>query len=124
MGWRHFRAARVHRTTTALLAARGLPVKPKWYEVVGNLTPAETLVRTQPIPHQQRKIPKGTKKASKLFQPQKITYEEDILRQEFFKDHPWELARPRMVLEETGADSHHADWSQMVQAHKSLDGER
>lgn len=121
---RHFRPARVHKAATALLEAGRISTKPRWYDVVGGLTPAQTLVRTQPLPHQQRQNPKGTKKASKLFQPQKITYEEDIIRTEFFKDHPWELARPRMILEEDGADSHQRDWSQMAQAHTSLSGER
>lgn len=97
---------------------------PGWYDVVGRLTPAQTLVRTQPIPHQQRNPPKGTRKASKRFQPQKITYEEDVLRTEFFKDHPWEMARPRMMLEEDGADSYRTDWSKMAQTHASLNGER
>lgn len=34
--------------------------------------------------------------------PPQIVYEEDKLRQEFFGDHPWELARPRMMHETPG----------------------
>ena len=121
---RDFRPARVYQAATALLEAGRISNKPQWYDVIGGLTPAQSLVRTQPLPHQQRRNPKGTKKASKLFQPQKITYEEDVLRGEFFKDHPWELARPRTILEESGADSHKTDWSQIEQSHKTLNGER
>ncbi len=113
---RDFRPVRVYQTATGLLEAGRLEAKPRWYDVVGSHTPAQTLVRTQPIPHQQRRRSKGTRKASKLFQPQKITYEEDILRREFFKDHPWELARPRKLLEETGADSYETDWSRLQQS--------
>lgn len=64
------------------------------------------------------------KKASKLFQPQVIGYEEDLLRKEFFKDHPWELARPRMLIEDGGKDSQQTDWSRIEQKAKALSGER
>ncbi len=121
---RDFRPARVYQAATDLMATGRLARKPHWYDAVGGVTPAQSLVRTQPIPHQQRKNPKGTKKASKLFQPQKITYEEDTLRREFYKDHPWELARPRTILEDSGADSYNADWSQMRQTHMAVNSER
>ena len=121
---RDLRPARVYQATKALISAHRLERKPNWYDAVGEVTPAQTLVRTQPIPHQQRRIPKGTKKASRLFQPQKITYEEDTLRREFFKDHPWELARPRTVLENTGADSYSSDWSHLEQPHIAVNSER
>ena len=51
-------------------------------------------------------------------------YEEDQLRQQFFGDHPWELARPRIVLEDDGKDYARFDWSKMLQKNKKLDGER
>jgi small subunit ribosomal protein S23 len=53
---------------------------------------------------------KAGKKSSKLFTPINISYEEDRLRWEYFNDHPWELARPRTVLEEDGKDSQKWDW--------------
>ena len=59
-----------------------------------------------------------------MFQPQKITYEEDLLRKEFFKDHPWELARPRMMIEDDGRDFYQSDWSNIEQENKMLSGER
>jgi small subunit ribosomal protein S23 len=46
-----------------------------------------------------------------MFQPVKVKYEEDKLRWEYFNDHPWELARPRIVLENDGRDSEKWDWS-------------
>lgn len=64
------------------------------------------------------------KKASRLFQPQHIRYEEDELRQEFFTDHPWELARPRVLLENDGKDSQRWDWSKPDQSGRPLNGER
>ena len=66
-------------------------------------------------------------KRSKLFQPMEMRYEEDELRQRFYKDHPWELARPRIVLENDGRDAERLDWGTGIQQHqrgKKLDGER
>lgn len=52
-----------------------------------------------------------------------IVYPEDKLRNEFFGDHPWELARPRVILENDGKDGEKWDWSRIVQPGKKLDGE-
>lgn len=120
---RHLRPARVYETASALVEA-GRITKPQWFDVVGALPPTQALTRTQPLPHQGRKGLKGTRKASKLFQPQRITYEEDALRTEFFKDHPWELARPRLLLENDGRDSYKTDWSRIEQPQKALSGEK
>ena len=119
-----FRPLRVHQTATQLLNVGRLSSPPAWYNVVGSATPAQPLVRLQAIPHKNPKNTKKIKKASKMFQPQKIGYEEDMLRREFFKDHPWELARPRMILEDDGRDAEKTDWSHIQQNEKALNGER
>lgn len=46
------------------------------------------------------------------------------IRTKFYKEHPWELARPKVVVEEDGADYVRQDWSRMEQVGKPLDGER
>jgi len=120
MGRYNFRPQRVYQATTQLLSNGRLTTPPSWYEVVGNVPPPQILVRTQPIEHHRRL---KTKKRSKLFQPQNITYPEDKLRREFFGDHPWELARPRVVLENDGMDSRTEDWSSIRQLGKPLNGE-
>ena len=119
-----FRPLQVHQTATQLLNVGRLNTPPPWYDVVGSVTPAQPLVRTQAIPHRNPKNRTKVKKASKLFQPQKIGYEEDMLRKEFFKDHPWELARPRILLEDDGKDARKTDWSHIQQKEKALNGER
>ncbi|PYH77200.1 37S ribosomal protein S25, mitochondrial [Aspergillus uvarum CBS 121591] len=119
---------------------------PIWADVIGNIPPAQVLVRNQAHQHQlirQRAIwvknengnaqkhhvfrvqEKKTKpkKASRMFLPTEIKYEEDQLRKEFFKDHPWELARPRVLLETTGKDWVNHDWRRLQQPGKRLDGE-
>jgi len=122
MGRYNFRPQRVHQAVTQLLGTDRLQAAPPWHDIVGTVPPSQILVRTQPVQHYQR--PK-TKKPSKLFQPQNITYPEDRLRREFFGDHPWELARPRVVIENDGMDARMHDWSEGIrQPGQPLSGER
>jgi small subunit ribosomal protein S23 len=115
MGRYDFRPARVLRSVTTLLETKSIPRPPPWFDVVQNIPPpsSQTLVR----------VPKG-KKRSQMFKPLPITYAEDRLRSEFFGDHPWELARPKVVLEDSGNDSQNWDWSRLKQPGKRVDGER
>ena len=124
MGRYDFRPLRVYKATTQLLATERIKVQPPWFNVVASIPPAQTLVRTQPLKHHERMRRSKIRKPSKLFQPQTIVYEEDSLRKQFFGDHPWELARPRVVLENDGRDRERNDWGQMTQPARSLDGER
>ncbi|OAL47161.1 37S ribosomal protein S25, mitochondrial [Pyrenochaeta sp. DS3sAY3a] len=119
MGRYDFRALRVRQTAKALFDSKRNHNLPQWYDVVGNIPPSETLAR--PV----LRVPKirHARKASKLFKPLPIAYPEDRLRSEFFGDHPWELARPRLVVEDSGNDAKGYDWSNIVQPGKQLDGE-
>lgn len=119
MGRYDFRALRVRQTAKALFDSKRNQNLPQWYDVVGNIPPSETLAR--PV----LRVPKirHARKASKLFKPLPIAYPEDKLRSEFFGDHPWELARPRLVVEDSGNDAKGYDWSNIVQPGKQLDGE-
>ncbi|KAF2872326.1 mitochondrial ribosomal protein S25-domain-containing protein [Massariosphaeria phaeospora] len=119
MGRYDFRPLRVRQTAKALFDAKRVPHLPQWYAVVGDIPPGETLAR----PVQRAPRPRGTKKASRIFQPLPIQYPEDKLRSDFFGDHPWELARPRLIVENSGNDSRGQDWSKIVQPGKQLDGE-
>ncbi|KAL8770322.1 MAG: hypothetical protein Q9209_003958 [Squamulea sp. 1 TL-2023] len=123
MGRYDFRPLRVHQTASQLFASERIKTVPSWHEVVGTVPPAQTLVRTQPLQHQERPKKRNIKKPSKLFQPQRVVYEEDSLRKEFFGDHPWELARPRVVLENDGNDAERKDWSLVTQPDRPIDGE-
>jgi small subunit ribosomal protein S23 len=59
-----------------------------------------------------------------MFRPLPIVYIEDELRTEFYSDHPWELARPKMLLENDGKDGQKDDWSKIQQPGRPLSGER
>ena len=122
MGRYDFRPARIHKTTSQLLATERITKPPPWFDVVGGITPSQILVRTPPVRHHERQ--NRTKKASKLFRPQEIIYPEDRLRKEFFTDHPWELARPRVIIEEDGKDYKERDWSSIRPRDHPISGER
>lgn len=113
MGGRQIRPARVFQAVSRELNHELLPghkvPEPPWFKVMATLPPSETLVRTIPTRHRAPN-PKQTKPKN-LYRPEKIGYLEDALRKTFFKDHPWELARPRIILELDGMDYQRCDWS-------------
>ncbi|KAI9710201.1 MAG: hypothetical protein M1812_007473 [Candelaria pacifica] len=123
MGRYNFSPLRVHQNASQLLETGRIASRPPWYDVVGDVPPAQTLVRPEPFQHRPPLQHRKRKRPSRMFQPQRITYEEDHLRQEFFGDHPWELARPRLVLENDGRDGERNDWKEIKQSQRQLDGE-
>lgn len=113
--------------------------EPPWFQVMTDYPPSQALVR----PHTQResdsnvnserararnlpppKVHRRFKKPSKMFMPLPINYEEDRLRREFYGDHPWELARPRVILENDGLDYQRWDWSRSFEESRPVTGER
>lgn len=145
MGKINLTALRVRRRALADIQAGRTQNFPVWLNAIADIPPAQILTRQQPIPHPetqvrmtkvegkkdpvqvvtvtQRRKPKSAK-ASRLFSPVEIKYEEDKLRQQFFQDHPWELARPRVVVETTGNQHKNSDFSKTVsQPHLPLSGE-
>ena len=106
MGRYNFSAQKVQQHATQLLQSKRITSPPPWYNAVSAIPPSERLVR----PPMQRGR-KARKKASRLFQPVNLEYAEDKLRWEYFNDHPWELARPRVILENDGKDHEKWDWS-------------
>ncbi|KAI1117624.1 mitochondrial ribosomal protein S25 [Nemania sp. NC0429] len=112
-GQRQIRPARVYQAVTTLMNHQILKMsrvqKPVWYDVIESIPPSEML--TRPYPPQHQKHNPKTRRPSRLFQPQRLVYEEDALRRQFYRDHPWELARPRMVIEMDGRDAERYDWS-------------
>ncbi|KAI9170879.1 37S ribosomal protein S25 [Paramyrothecium foliicola] len=127
MGGRQIRPARVFKTVSQQLQhevfkGHQIPVPP-WYQVMHEVPPIDTIIRTIP-PRHRMPGPKAPKKPKKLYRPQSIKYEEDALRTTFFKDHPWELARPRVILESDGKDYQYLDWSKgLRQPGMALTGE-
>ena len=148
MGRYNLAALRVRQLAQARADGQNKPTKlteaASWIDVLHDIPPAQVLVRNRPQQHQLvrqrlKTIPGASKpqavfevqekrieprKASRMFMPVEIKYEEDQLRKEFFRDHPWELARPRIILEKSGKDFERYNWSRLQQPGKNLDGER
>ncbi|KAK6517243.1 mitochondrial ribosomal small subunit component [Arthrobotrys megalospora] len=120
---------RVYKETTQLLRLGILRKEPPWYQVVASVPPSTILIRTAPVefdsPAQDgpRVMSKKVKKSKRFFRPRHIQYPEDDLRKTFFADHPWELARPRILVEDGGNDNLNHDWSKLQQPGRALDGE-
>lgn len=55
----------------------------------------------------------------KTERPQKIVYPEDKLRRRFYEDHPWELRRPRCLIETSG-DGTRRNWTSLLQPGRSI----
>lgn len=106
MGRLNHAASRVQSQATQILQNTRHTYPPPWLATIQTTPPAQKLVR--PV---LRRTQKTGKKSSRIFTPVNITYEEDKLRWEYFNDHPWELARPRVVLEDDGRDRERWDWS-------------
>lgn len=135
MGKINLTPLRVRSRALADLQSGRYPTPPVWLDVVGEIPPAQILTRQQPNKHpvtqiRTRSLPNGrieqyaiaaptrkpkSAKPSRLFAPVEIKYEEDQLRKQFFQDHPWELARPRVVLETTGNQHATSDYSKGLQ---------
>lgn len=111
---RSMRPSRVYQTVKTSLAipntiSGNTEIPPVWLKVVERYPPAELLTRPKPIPHQNPNP--RQRKPRNIYLPQAITFPEDELRKTFFKDHPWELARPRIAVEYDGKDARYVDWS-------------
>ncbi|CAK7219403.1 mitochondrial ribosomal small subunit component [Sporothrix curviconia] len=113
---RQFRATRiadvVNKRIRSPYRKNEWPIAPAWFKAVEAIPPAEILTRTIPVAHQAPNP--HMHKPRQTYRPQKITYEEDGLRKTFFRDHPWELARPRVILETDGKDAQRYDWSKGI----------
>ena len=125
MGRYDFRAQRIYTQTSQLLQSGRIDRRPAWFEVVHDNPPPQILTRTRPLEHSETPVRRSkTKKASKrIFHPKQITYPEDELRSRFFQDHPWELARPRLVIEDDGVNGMET-WNKIRQTGRALNGER
>lgn len=117
-------ATKVYQSTTMFLENKLLNQLPPWYKAMRAIPPTEIMTRTLPPQHQERKLNSRVRKPSKMFKPVQLEYEEDRLRKEFYSDHPWELARPRIMLENDGKDGLRCNWSRIQQRGRPLNGER
>jgi small subunit ribosomal protein S23 len=98
-----------------------LKTEPVWYQPILLTPPMTDLSRRPAQEHFAR--PWNAPNDNRQIQPiaQGIA---TSIRSRFYREHPWELARPRIVTEDDGADYVREDWSSIEQFAKPLDGER
>lgn len=132
-------ALNVLERTSHYLKAGLLTEQPAWFKVVGSYPPQKDLtkkVHPQRLKDAQRKgIPSNSKATSqtrlkakhlsnRLYKNQKIRFLEDSLRKLFYEQHPWELADPKLLIEnENLLKAGMLDWSTIRQVYKPVDGE-
>lgn len=116
MGRYDFRPQRVLAAANLALDVGQIGRLPIWAEALQDIPPPPRLPR--PILQHQGRIRR------RAYQPPIIKYPEDKLRAEFFGDHPWELARPVVIVEDAGNDHKHYNWQELEQDGKKVDGEK
>ncbi|PHH72987.1 hypothetical protein CDD80_4108 [Ophiocordyceps camponoti-rufipedis] len=110
--FRHIRAANIYNAMDLQLSTRVLSAmvigKPAWFDVVKSIPPTEAGIRPV-MPRDWSSV--TSRQPRNLYKPQKLLFLEDKLRNIFYRDHPWELARPRVIAETDGKDHLRCDWS-------------
>ena len=76
-----------------------------------------TSASSQHIPNRSSRSQKHLRWKSE--RPKTIVYPEDRLRRKFYEDHPWELRRPRCLIESSG-DGTRRTWETLLQKGKSI----
>ncbi|EJS43317.1 rsm25p [Saccharomyces arboricola H-6] len=141
-------AVNVLQRTSAYLKSGLLKETPAWYNVVASILPSTKFTREPrfknpsngsilgklvDVSERQHVNKNGLYKTrpntndkrvgvKKLYKPPKLTFVEDRLRALFYQQHPWELSRPKILVENEIGDENY-DWSHMLQLGKLLDGE-
>ncbi|GJJ73817.1 small subunit ribosomal protein S23 [Entomortierella parvispora] len=140
--------AKVHSYVTKLLKANLIRNAPVWYAGTTLSPPSPTFLRERdpsgatteaqlPFEAEAEKaaaaegktmtsthsIPRSSRSQKHLRwkseRPKTIVYPEDRLRRKFYEDHPWELRRPRCMIESTG-DGTRRSWETLLQKGRSI----
>ncbi|OAQ34430.1 hypothetical protein K457DRAFT_88103 [Linnemannia elongata AG-77] len=133
--------AKVHSYVTKLLKANLIKNPPVWYPAASLAPPSPTFLREPQIKKTKEAIAAGLPAPApasasvqkeltrssrsqkhlrwKTERPQKIVYPEDKLRRRFYEDHPWELRRPRCLIETSG-DGTRRNWTSLLQPGRSI----
>lgn len=100
-------ASQVHVTVSRLLRSRFIEEPPAWFDAVMQYPPIPTPARAPPTrtlfdaKDRTAQQKKSAAKHGAWHRPeaQEITYLEDRVRRQFFKDHPFEAFRTRTLVE-------------------------
>lgn len=146
-------AANVLQRASAQLKSGLLKEKPLWYDIIAKYPPTSTndLIKKSHV-YEGKSDPRNNsiiykypnsnnKNNNVLFKTRplnkelksknhnihklpKLKFIEDSLRKIFYQQHPWELSRPKNLIDNgNGNNNEKCDWSHMLQLYKPLDGE-
>lgn len=141
-------ANQVLQRTSEYLSSGLVSSQPAWYKVLAYNTPRHAFNKTvrmevlekvkseelSDIRNMNEKLANGyyitrikaqkKKNIGSLLRSQQLHFIEDDLRLLFYKQHPWELADPKNLVEnEHNLGNDNFDWSHLRQFNKKLDGE-
>ncbi|PKK70574.1 hypothetical protein RhiirB3_369984 [Rhizophagus irregularis] len=85
----------LHNHVSRLFTGKIIKSLPVWYSAMKNIPPGQSLLRNTKS-HSQKHL------KTKVPRPQKIYYMLDALRKDFYRDHPYELLRPQILIEQDG----------------------
>lgn len=110
-------ASQVHKQVSRLTRAGFIKTPPVWYEAVLDhpplpLPPREPPSRTSydsspSSPSSNQAFASTATKKTQGSRPLPITYVEDEIRRQFFRDHPFEAFRPRTLTEAGAIENEH-----------------
>ena len=111
-------ASQVHKQASRLTRAGFLKTPPVWYEAVLDHPPLPLPAR-EPPSRTSYDNSSSTRGQSLGSRPLPITYVEDDIRRQFFRDHPFEAFRARSLTEAGAIEDEHPirglDWTRLNQ---------
>ncbi|KAH7106730.1 mitochondrial ribosomal protein S25-domain-containing protein [Auriculariales sp. MPI-PUGE-AT-0066] len=119
-------ASQVHQSIGRLVQSKHIRREPAWYQVVldhppPSLPPRATPARDDFDVDERDKIPrtKPVRMGTPKVRPLPVYYLEDDIRRQFFRDHPFEAYRPRILSEKGTVDDEHPvrglEWTRLRQ---------
>lgn len=102
----------LHNHVSRLFTGEIIKSLPAWYSAMKNIPPGQSLLRSplqfreDNLQNHNLRLRRNTKSHSKkhlktkIPRPQKIYYMLDALRKDFYRDHPYELLRPQILIEQ------------------------
>lgn len=118
--------SQVHKQAARLLRSKYIKDEPAWYQAVlayppiplpSRAPPSRSTYDLPPTSTNSRKNIKNRKYGTP--QPLPVTYLEDDVRRQFFRDHPFESFRPQSLVEAGGVADEHPiigrEWTRLRQ---------
>ncbi|KAF9244522.1 mitochondrial ribosomal protein S25-domain-containing protein [Melanogaster broomeanus] len=118
----------VHKQVSRLMQVNYIREEPVWYQAVLQFPPLSLPPKAPPSrPNAEAEIPPQLTSKSKLRRPKNqplaISYLEDEVRRQFFRDHPFEAFRPVSIVEAGLVEPEHPvrgkEWTRLSQRGKN-----